>query len=82
MDAAGADKIKAVAKALKERPQLKIEVPIAVVPDLDRPALIGREIQRRGEQDPKRAARRQENRSRSEPRLRGTHWIPPPSSRY
>ncbi|MDP8984998.1 MAG: DUF748 domain-containing protein, partial [Pseudomonadota bacterium] len=40
LDAAAADKIKTVAKALSERPQLKIEVPIAVVPELDRPALI------------------------------------------
>jgi hypothetical protein len=39
MDAAGVEKIKAVAKAMKERPQLKIEVPIAVVPEIDRPAL-------------------------------------------
>ncbi len=39
LDPAAADKIKAVAKALMERPQLKIEVPIAVVPDIDRPAL-------------------------------------------
>jgi hypothetical protein len=37
---AGADKIRAVVKALNERPQLKIEVPIATVGDLDRPALI------------------------------------------
>jgi len=40
LDAAAADKIKAVAKAMKERPQLKIELPIAVVPDIDRPALV------------------------------------------
>jgi len=39
LDPAAADKARAVAKALIERPQLKIEVPIAVVPDLDRPAL-------------------------------------------
>jgi hypothetical protein len=40
LDPAALDKARAVAKALVERPQLKIEVPIAVVPDLDRPALI------------------------------------------
>lgn len=40
LDAAAADKAKAVAKALNARPALKIEVPIAVVPDVDRPALI------------------------------------------
>ena len=40
LDAAAADKVKTIAKALNARPQLKIEVPIAVVPDIDRPALI------------------------------------------
>jgi hypothetical protein len=40
LDPAASDKAKAVAKALIERPQLKIEVPIAVVPDLDRSALV------------------------------------------
>jgi hypothetical protein len=40
LDASAVDKVKAVEKALFERPQLKIEVPIAVVPDLDRPALV------------------------------------------
>ncbi|HLZ99156.1 MAG TPA: DUF748 domain-containing protein [Steroidobacteraceae bacterium] len=40
LDPAAVDKAKTVAKALIERPQLKIEVPIAVVPDLDRPALV------------------------------------------
>ena len=40
LDATAADKIKTVAKALIERPQLKIEVPIAVVPDTDGPALV------------------------------------------
>src|SRR6202035_4260357 len=40
LDPAALDKARAVAKALIERPQLKIEVPIAVVPDLDRPALV------------------------------------------
>ncbi|MGP8165327.1 MAG: DUF748 domain-containing protein [Steroidobacteraceae bacterium] len=40
LDAAAADKVKTVAKALNARPQLKIDVPIAVVPDIDRPALL------------------------------------------
>jgi hypothetical protein len=40
LDPAALDKARAVAKALIERPQLKIEVPIAVAPDLDRPALV------------------------------------------
>jgi hypothetical protein len=40
LDAPAADKAKSVAKGLIERPQLKIEVPIAVVPDLDRAALV------------------------------------------
>ena len=40
LDPAAADKIRAIVKALKERPQLKIEVPIAWVADLDRPALV------------------------------------------
>ncbi len=40
LDAAAAEKVKAVAKALLERPQLKIDVPIAAVPEVDRPALI------------------------------------------
>jgi hypothetical protein len=40
LDAAAMDKAKSVAKALIERPQLKIDVPIALVPDLDGPALV------------------------------------------
>ncbi len=39
LDPAGADKARAMVKALTERPQLKIDVPIAWVTDLDRPAL-------------------------------------------
>jgi Domain of Unknown Function (DUF748) len=39
LDPAAADKARAMVKALTERPQLKIEVPIAWVTDLDRPAL-------------------------------------------
>ena len=37
---AAADKAKAMVKALNERPQLKIEVPIATVGELDRPAMV------------------------------------------
>jgi len=44
LDSAGADKVKAVEKALVERPQLKIEVPLGVVPDLDKPALIAERL--------------------------------------
>lgn len=40
LDPASADRIRAVVKALNERPQLKIEVPIATVSELDRPALV------------------------------------------
>ncbi len=40
LDPAAADKAKAVGKALIERPQLKIEVPIGVVAEVDRPALV------------------------------------------
>jgi hypothetical protein len=35
------DKVKSIVKALQERPQLKLEVPIATIADLDRPALVG-----------------------------------------
>jgi Domain of Unknown Function (DUF748) len=40
LEPAAADKAKAMVKALSERPQLKIEVPIATVGELDRPALV------------------------------------------
>jgi hypothetical protein len=40
LDPAGTDKVRAVVKALNGRPQLKIDVPIAPVSDLDRPALV------------------------------------------
>ena len=40
LDSAASDKVHAVVKALNERPQLKIEVPIAFVAELDRPALV------------------------------------------
>ncbi len=39
LDAAATDKGRAMVKALSERPQLKIEIPIAWVGELDRPAL-------------------------------------------
>jgi hypothetical protein len=40
VDSVASDKVRAVVKALNERPQLKIEVPIAFVAELDRPALV------------------------------------------
>jgi hypothetical protein len=40
LDPAAQDKTRVIVKALNERPQLKIEVPIAEVDELDRPALI------------------------------------------
>jgi hypothetical protein len=40
LEPAGVDKTKAMVKALNERPQLKIEVPIATIGELDRPALV------------------------------------------
>jgi hypothetical protein len=40
LDGAGAEKLKVVIHALQERPQLKLEVPIAALPEVDRPALI------------------------------------------
>jgi len=40
LDPAALDKTRAIVKALNERPQLKIDVPIAEVDELDRPALI------------------------------------------
>jgi Domain of Unknown Function (DUF748) len=39
LDPTQAGKVAAIVKALKERPQLKLEVPIAAVPNLDQPAL-------------------------------------------
>jgi hypothetical protein len=47
LDAAALEKAKAVAKALAERPALSIEVPIAVVADVDRPALVAAEFKAR-----------------------------------
>ena len=40
LEPAAVDKAMAMVKALNERPQLKIEVPIATVGELDRPALV------------------------------------------
>src|SRR5580704_6854257 len=45
LDPAAADKARSIVRALSERPQLKIEVPIAWVSDLDRPALIESKFQ-------------------------------------
>jgi hypothetical protein len=44
LDATQQDKVKAIVKALQGRPQLKIEVPIGSVPELDRPALVDAEF--------------------------------------
>jgi hypothetical protein len=44
LDASQEDKLKAIVKALQGRPQLKIEVPIGAVPELDRPALVDAEF--------------------------------------
>jgi multidrug efflux pump subunit AcrB len=40
LSAAAEDKLRTVVKAMNERPQLKIAVPIATVAELDRPALV------------------------------------------
>jgi len=40
LDGAAQERIRAVGKALAERPQLKIELPIATVPELDREAIV------------------------------------------
>jgi len=40
VDPTQAEKVNAIVKALKERPQLKLEVPIGVVPSLDQLALV------------------------------------------
>ena len=40
LDGPATAKVNSVSKVLAERPQLKIEVPIASVPDVDRPALL------------------------------------------
>ena len=45
LSALQSDKVKALVKALDERPQLKLEVPIAAVPSLDGPALVGAAFQ-------------------------------------
>ena len=45
LDAAAADRLKSIAKALSERPQLKLDLPIAVVAELDRPALVDAKLQ-------------------------------------
>jgi hypothetical protein len=40
LDSVASDKVRSIVKALSERPQLKIEVPIGFVAELDRPALV------------------------------------------
>lgn len=44
LDAAGTDKAHAIAKALVERPQLKIEVPIAALKELDGASLVDAQL--------------------------------------
>jgi Domain of Unknown Function (DUF748) len=45
LDPAGMDKARSIAKALTARPQLKIEIPIAVIKELDRPHLADAKLQ-------------------------------------
>ena len=45
LDSAAVDKARAMVKALDARPQLKVEVPIAVVAELDRPRLVDAKFQ-------------------------------------
>jgi hypothetical protein len=45
LDPAGVDKARSIAKALTARPQLKIEIPIAVVKGLDSPHLVDDKLQ-------------------------------------
>jgi hypothetical protein len=45
LDPAAMDKARSIAKALTARPQLKIEIPIAVIKELDRPHLADAKMQ-------------------------------------
>ncbi|HEX5323703.1 MAG TPA: DUF748 domain-containing protein, partial [Capsulimonadaceae bacterium] len=45
LDPAAHDKLASLAKALKERPQLELDVPMSYSPDLDRPVLAQRALQ-------------------------------------
>jgi len=45
LDPATAERLDALAKSLAERPELKLDVPIGAVPDIDRPALTERAYQ-------------------------------------
>ena len=45
LDPATAERLDALAKSLAERPQLKLDVPIGAMPDIDRPALAERAYQ-------------------------------------
>ena len=68
-------------KALQERPQLKLEIPIATVPDLDRPALVATAFQSQiaevQTQSLRKAAERAQPRPRRHPSISS---IRPPSS--
>jgi Domain of Unknown Function (DUF748) len=45
LDPAGVQKVQTIVKAMNERPQIKIEVPIAAVKELDAPLLIDTQLQ-------------------------------------
>jgi hypothetical protein len=47
IDPAGQERIASLVKAMKERPQLEVDVPMAFSPELDRPALAQHELQSR-----------------------------------
>jgi len=47
LDDQGHERMASLQKAMKERPQLELDVPMVVSPDLDRPALAQRELQKK-----------------------------------
>jgi hypothetical protein len=47
LDDQGRERMASLQKAMKERPQLQLDVPMASSPDLDRPALAQRELQKK-----------------------------------
>ena len=47
LDAAGRERMTALVKALKERPQLQLEVPMTYSPDVDRPVLEAKQLEQR-----------------------------------
>ena len=60
LDPTATDKAKTIAKALVERPQLKLEVPIGVVPEVDGPALVAAQFdaEMTAEQSAKRSSKK------------------------